>query len=241
MDHPFMQAWALMPEAVGAFRGPGTTSGIENLRDGPFRRDGAAFRTDIGNWGWDLSGSPYVDVETAVRADGLIGTALRQRIAATVPRQMRLGFLLEQLPSPDNRVTFDSGYMDALGLPRPVIRYHIDDYTRAGAALARRVSKVVFEAVGAADHTSYDPSWHTYVTWKGQGYALMGAGHLVGTHRLSDRRDDGVVDPDQRHWRLRNVFVVGAGSMRTIGTSNPTLTLAALTLRSVPAMLDVIT
>ena len=240
MDHPFMQAWALMPQAVGAFRGPGTTSGIENLRDGDFRRNTAAFRTDIGNWGWDLSGSPYADVETAVRTNGLVGTALREYIACTVPRQMRLGFLLEQLPSPDNRVTFDSGYTDALGLPRPVIHYHIDDYTRAGAALARRVSKVVFGAVGATDHTSYDPSWHTYVKWKGQGFALMGAGHLVGTHRLSDRRDDGVVDVDQRHWQLRNVFVVGAGSMRTIGTSNPTLTLTALALRSVPAMLEVL-
>ena len=34
MDHPYVLAWALMPYAVGAFRGPSSTSGIEILRDG---------------------------------------------------------------------------------------------------------------------------------------------------------------------------------------------------------------
>jgi len=38
MDHPLYLAWALMPQPVFGYRGPLATSGIENLRDGKFRR-----------------------------------------------------------------------------------------------------------------------------------------------------------------------------------------------------------
>jgi choline dehydrogenase-like flavoprotein len=41
-----------------------------------------------------------------------------------------------------------------------------------------------------------------------------------------------VVDADQRSWEHRNLFVVGSGSFPTMGTSNPTLTMAALALRT---------
>jgi choline dehydrogenase-like flavoprotein len=46
-----------------------------------------------------------------------------------------------------------------------------------------------------------------------------------------------VVDPDQRCWDHENLYLVGGGSMPTVGTSNVTLTVAALCLRSVRAML----
>jgi choline dehydrogenase-like flavoprotein len=56
MDHPLYLAWALMPEGKPIFPycGPLSTAGIEDLRDGPFRRDRAAFRVEIGNEGWNF-------------------------------------------------------------------------------------------------------------------------------------------------------------------------------------------
>jgi choline dehydrogenase-like flavoprotein len=46
-----------------------------------------------------------------------------------------------------------------------------------------------------------------------------------------------VVDADQRCWDHQNLYMVGGGSMPTVGTSNVTLTIAALCLRSARAML----
>lgn len=46
-----------------------------------------------------------------------------------------------------------------------------------------------------------------------------------------------VVDADQRSWDHQNLYLVGGGSMPTVGTSNVTLTIAALCLRSTRAML----
>ena len=39
------------------YRGPLSTAGIEDLRDGPFRRERGAFRIEIGNEGWNFSRS----------------------------------------------------------------------------------------------------------------------------------------------------------------------------------------
>jgi choline dehydrogenase-like flavoprotein len=41
-----------------------------------------------------------------------------------------------------------------------------------------------------------------------------------------------VVDAEQRSWNHRNLYLVGCGSFPTLGTSNPTLTLAALAIRT---------
>ena len=62
MDHPFLLSWGLADEPFGTFRGPGSTSGIETLRDGPYRADHAAFRVDIDNWGFGILGAPVTDV-----------------------------------------------------------------------------------------------------------------------------------------------------------------------------------
>ena len=57
-------------------------------------------------------------------------------------------------------------------------------------------------------------------------------GHFAGTHVMGADRSTSVVDVDQRSWEHRNLFLVGSGSFPTMGTSNPTLTLAALALRT---------
>ena len=239
MDHPFMLAWALMPETVGAFRGPSSTSGIESLRDGAFRRDRAAFRTEIANWGWDFAAfSPYSDVEIGVHQNGLFGEELRSWLADRIPRQIRLGFLLEQLPSPGNRVTVSDGYRDALGQPRPVIHYDVDSYTRAGLVAARNLSKEAFKYLEAADATVYNESDAGYVTFRDAGYTYHGSGHCVGTHRMGSSPEDSVVDDRQRCWDHENLYLVGCGSMPTIATSNPTLTMAALAFRTAEGILE---
>lgn len=191
---------------------------------------------EIDNWGWDFAAfAPYSDVEAAV-AGGLYGAALREHLAGTVPRQFHVGFLFEQLPDPRNRVYVDDAYVDPLGIPRPRIQYYVDDYTRAGMAAARELWTQLFDHLGAADATAFDPTDPRYLTYEGQGYAYHGAGHNVGTHRMGTRPEDSVVDTDQRCWDHPNLYLVGCGSMPTIATSNPSLTMTALALRSAESM-----
>jgi choline dehydrogenase-like flavoprotein len=238
MDHPYVLSWALMPESIGAYRGPSSTSGIEVLRDGAFRRDRAAFRMEVVNWGWDfITDSPFSDVEASVDK-GLFGSDLRQKIADTVPRQFHLGFMYEQLPDAKNRVFLKNGYVDALGIPRPCIQYDVDDYVRKGMAASRELWNQLFKKLGATVHTAYSESDPGYVTYNGKPYSFIGAGHVVGTHRMGTGAGDSAVDSFQRSWEHENLFLAGCGSMPTVATSNPSLTMAALAFRTAEQILD---
>jgi choline dehydrogenase-like flavoprotein len=234
MDHPALYAWGLSPGPVGAFRGPQSTSGIEELRGGVFRAEHAAFRFDIGNDGWRATtGAPDSTVADAVAGAGLYGSRLRGHLEEMLPRQVRFSIAVEQLRSPDNNVTIDPRYVDQLGNPRPVLSYHLDDYTLAGMAAATEVYREVFRRAGIADRTDPEQgSWFPSVRYGDQVFHYHGMGHLAGTHVMGASAADSVVDPDQRSWRHRNLYLVGAGSFPTMGTSNPTLTMAALALRT---------
>jgi choline dehydrogenase-like flavoprotein len=66
----------------------------------------------------------------------------------------------------------------------------------------------------------------------------FGAGHIVGTYRMGTDRTASVVDAGQRSWDHRNLFLTGSGTFPTVATANPTLTLAALALRTAKSVID---
>ena len=149
-----------------------------------------------------------------------------------IGRQFRLGALIEQLPDPDNRVTLDPRYTDQLGLPRPVVSYDLDAYVREGMAAAHGITSRIFQRVGVEDCTEPVNEITTNVQWRGQTFAWDGAGHYSGTHLMGDDPSSSVVDGHQRVWGYENLHAAGPGSMPTMGTSNPSLTVAALAFRT---------
>ena len=184
----------------------------------------------IDNWGWAWPAfSPNSDLAHAVNQMNLFGGALRKHLEELLPRQMLLHFECEQLPEPTNRITLDPQYVDLLGNYRPVIHYNASDYLRAAFAVAKGISDQMFARVGVQDYTQYNPTDSNYVTYNNVGYSYQGAGHLVGTHRMGSTPHNSVVNREQRTWDHPNLFLVGCGNMTTLGTSNPTLTLSALT------------
>lgn len=243
MDHPALYAWGMARIPVGAYRGPLSTAGIDDLRGGPFRAEHAAFRFDIGNDGWRATtGAPDTSVAAAVTGQGLFGASLRGHLEATLPRHVRFSLAVEQLWSAANRVTIDPRYTDQLGNPRPVIGYHIDDYTLAGMAAATGVYQRMFARAGIEDRT--DPSsssWFPSAAYDGRVFHYHGMGHFAGTHVMGSSAADSVVDADQRSWAHSNLFIVGSGSFPSMGTSNPTLTMAALSLRTARRMVEELT
>lgn len=234
MDHPCLYAWGLSPVPVGPFRGPLSTAGIDDLRGGGFRNRHAAFRFDIGNDGWRAtSGAPDSTVAEAVRKQHLFGSRLYRHVADVLSRQVRFSLAVEQLPAAANAVSIDSRYRDPMGNPRPVISYHIDDYTLAGMEAATCVYRAVFERAGITDCTDPEEgSWFPSVSHGDKVFHYHGMGHFGGTHLMGDSPEHSVVDSDQRAWEHRNLFLLGSGSFPTMGTSNPTLTMAALALRT---------
>lgn len=234
MDHPTLYAFGNAPGPVGAFRGPLSTSGIEELRGGGFRARHAAFRFDIGNDGWRApAGAPDSTVMDEVLKSRRFGTALRRQLAESLRRQVRLSLAVEQLPERENRVTLDRRFVDPLGNPRPAIHYRISDYTLAGMVAARDVSKQLFRHAGVEDMTDSGPSkWFPTAVYRDTVLRYHGMGHFAGTHLMGKDARDSVLDHLQRCWEHPNLYMVGSGSFPTMGTSNPTLTIAALAIRT---------
>ena len=55
--------------------------------------------------------------------------------------------------------------------------------------------------------------------------------HHIGTVRMGDSPDTGVVDKNCKVFGLQNLYVAGCGVFPTSGVTNPTLSLTALSLR----------
>jgi choline dehydrogenase-like flavoprotein len=238
MDHAYLLSWALMPQICGVMRGTNCTGGIVDLRGGTFRAHQAAFSADIHNdgWGWAV-GSPYSDLIEMVDSQNKFGCDLRQALIDRVSRQLQFAFMIEVLPNESNRVNVDPAYTDRLGNMRPVISFNVPDYTLRGAAYARQFAKIVFQRLGAADYTAYDPADYGFVTYENDGYVIRGGNHIAGTHVMGSSKSDSVVDQFQRSWDHDNLYLAGGGSMPTIGTANVTLTIAALCFRTATAIL----
>jgi glucose dehydrogenase len=267
MDHPYYVAWALMPpgKPVFPYRGPLITSGIGDLCDGPFRTRRAGFRVDIGNEGWNfvVAGSKFgsdpavttLDFVNGMNQSGinttefnglgtdnavLLGAELANKLHDVMTRQFRIGFLVEQPPDPNNRVTLSAQYTDALGLPRPEITYSISDYTKQGIVAAYRMRKLIFNKMGATDftHRRNDPlsdnpfGFVEIIDGEPVQLSYGGAGHIMGTYRMGDDAKTSVVNSFQRSHDHDNLYLVGSGTFPTGATANPTLTLSALAIRT---------
>lgn len=229
MDHTYLLAWGLLPTPAGTMRGTKVTSGIADFRYGQFRKHKAPFSIDIHNdgWGW-ATGSPFTDIEQLVDNENKFGAELREATVNRISNQLLFAYQVEQPADPANRITVDPKYTDALGNPKPVISYNLSDYSKAGIAFARQTSKLFFQRLGAEDFSHYPTSDYSYFTYEGEGYYFRGGNHFAGTHIMGTDAKTSVVNTEQRSWDHPNLFIVGSGSMPSIGTSNTTLTLAAL-------------
>jgi choline dehydrogenase-like flavoprotein len=166
----------------------------------------------------------------------LYGPALTGALNANISRQFRVGFLIEQTPDAGNRVTLARENPDGLGLPRPKITYDLSPYTRRGIIAAHRFKDLLFDRMHATDFTMVsdnDPSrFDEQIDGETVRLNFTGAGHIMGTYRMGTSKDNSVVDSYQRSHDHDNLYLVGSGTFPTGATANPTLTIAALALRT---------
>jgi choline dehydrogenase-like flavoprotein len=251
MDHPYYVSWGMVPTPIYPYRGPLITSGIGDLCDGPFRRERGAFRVDIGNEGWNfvVGGDPNVTTVDFVNGmnragpnagkQALFGDDLAKKLNDSFTRQFRCGFLVEQTPDPANRVTLSRTFSDGLGLPRPQISYSLSDYTRKGIVAAYQMKNLMFSKMGITAQDEFtriadnDPTrFVEKLDGKDVVLNYMGAGHVMGTCRMGTGKGNSVVNDMQQSWDHANLYLVGSGTFPTGATANPTLTIAALALRT---------
>jgi choline dehydrogenase-like flavoprotein len=199
-----------------------STAGIESTRAGDWRSDHAAFRIQLDNRGWAWPEAAPGSTVRGLIAQGLRGVELDRALADRTAREINLVAMVEQLPLFENRIVPDFDRRDAIGVPRPRITYRIDEYSKNALAHGRRVAREVFTAMRATDIR--------------EAPGITASGHVMGTYRMGIDPKQSVVSPDHRSHDHPNLFLLGSGVFPTGAASNPTLTLAALALRSISAI-----
>ncbi|MBY4677038.1 GMC family oxidoreductase [Marinobacterium arenosum] len=225
---------------VYPYRGPVSATGaIGGWRDGEFRKEYASIAPFTINGAFKFGTGPLDEAAQAID-EGYLGSALRQRVDEMTARQVNLHSTVEVMPNPDNRVSLAYDQLDPLGLPRPKLDFKLDDYTLRGCRVAWDAHLKIFNQMGVArrDGGQLQPNeanWQKLLRGElDKTYYSLTSGDAViaGTVRMGDDPASAVVDRHCRSFDHQNLYIVGTCNYPTIGSASPSLTAAALGLRS---------
>lgn len=210
MDHAIFVSKFRMPEPLYLGRGPQSVSTILAGRDGAFRSEYAAAKFFLGN---DLN--IHQEAAGMLRDESSWIEPLKNLKNIAI-HQGQIGAEVEQLPDKKNRLQLDQKRLDPLGLPLPYINYQLSDYTKKGIEVWKNYTENLIDQLGATEvDTSLSLSSH----------------HPGGTTRMGRDVKASVVNEQCRSHDHDNLYIIGGSLFPAMGTANPTLTIAALSLR----------
>jgi choline dehydrogenase-like flavoprotein len=154
--------------------------------------------------------------EIAVQS-GLWGRELQGHVRDTFGFEVGVGIYGDMLPKLENSILLGKS-KDEYGDPVPSIQMSFGDFERRSVDRGAQVGQDLLKRMGASE-----------IRKRGPG---MGAGHLMGTTRMGKDAANSVCDEWGRCHDLDNVFVAGSSLFSTAGCSNPTMTIAALAVRT---------
>lgn len=136
----------------------------------------------------------------------------------------KVGLFMEQAPNRESRVLL-SDRRDALGMRRAVLDWRLTEldwktYEKTAIVLAAEFERLdVGGVISPIEPTKRDRE------------AVLHSNHQLGTTRMSDDKQLGVVDSNCRVHDLSNLYIMGGSIFPTVSWANPTFTLLAITLR----------
>ncbi|MES0016585.1 GMC family oxidoreductase [Mesorhizobium sp. M0036] len=122
----------------------------------------------------------------------------------------------EDMPRAENRVTLHKDEKEAHGMP--IADVHFDDHPNDTAMRnhAYKQATALYDAVGATRSFPTPPYPST---------------HNLGTNRMSEKAEDGVVNKHGQAHDIKNLFVSDGSQFTTGAAENPTLTIVSLAIR----------
>ena len=133
---------------------------------------------------------------------------------------------MEPIPNPDTFVRLSDKEVDFLGQQKLEVNWQVTDAELANAHRAVELCALEFASMGFG--RAYSPLLEKPDEWPS---TFTSGKHHCGTTRMSDSPTTGVVDSNCKVFDVDNLYVTGSSVFPTIGHTNPTLNLVALSLR----------
>jgi len=156
-----------------------------------------------------------------------LAVAMQQRRG--LPHKLESLFIdviAEQPPMRENRIVL-SDKKDALGVPMARVEWKISEPERRSIISLSQKFAAAMENAGLPAPVLDD--W--VVNNQPEAGVIIDMAHSMGGTRMSVDPDAGVVDPDGKVHGVENLFVAGSSVFPTSSHVNPTLTIAALSIR----------
>ena len=211
MEHPFIKAGGYLPSK----RFYPSRVGFERLEsmsyyDGAERHQRGAMKLEF-----EFAHDPLRDMES----EHLWGERLDRHDKERFGHWLDINVETEMQPNSNSRISLDPEEKDLFGDPAPHVHMAFNDIDHRTQRRALEIATDLLQASGAQDIKPVGPR------------GLSFPAHNMGTCRMSDNPALGVVDRNCRVHGTSNLYVAGSSVYPTGGGCNPTLTIAALSLR----------
>jgi len=155
-------------------------------------------------------------------------TRINEEFVENIDQAYLLHTRIEQAPNPNSRIYLDKE-KDALGMHRANLDWELKTIDKRSI---RKMYEIMGKQFGISDigrikllNFLTDDNEKTWPDFMSGGF------HHMGTTRMSDDAQKGVVDKNCKLHNINNLYVAGSSCFTTGGAANPTFTLIALSLR----------
>lgn len=146
------------------------------------------------------------------------------RLLQPTPKYYYLDQRIEQAPNANSRVVISSK-KDSLGVPLANLEWNLNEHDYRTFKIGQEKIIKELSAVGAGRFIIED------ITPELVDARVAGHYHHIGTTRMSDSAENGVVDVNCKVHGIDNLYIAGSSVFPTAGYSGPTMMIVALSLR----------
>jgi choline dehydrogenase-like flavoprotein len=190
-----------------------------NQARGQARGQSRGKRDYVGGWGMQMNYVTWRWPHHAKSIEGF-GSAYKKRVRELHPAMFQIGAWGKVEHRADNRVTVDPKKVDKFGIPIPVVQFNWGENDLNLFRDMRESVMEVLDACGAETVINRDE--------RPGGFAS----HEVGTCRMGKDPKTSVLNSYCQSHEIKNLFVVDGSCFTSFSEKNPTLTIAALAVRS---------
>jgi choline dehydrogenase-like flavoprotein len=176
-------------------------------------------RDYIGGYGMQMNYISWRWPHHAPSVEGF-GSSFKKRVRELHPAMFQIGAWGKVEHRIDNRVTVNPQRTDEYGIPVPVINFTWSENDRALFKDMRQSLEEILDACKAE------------IILKGSDTPGGFASHEVGTSRMGVDPKRSVLNSYCQSHEIKNLFVIDGSCFTTFSEKNPTLTIAALAVRS---------
>jgi len=156
---------------------------------------------------------------------------VKKRLLYPSDARIRIHAVIEQTPTPDNRITLSAEERDPYGVPVPVVEWNISEQDVAALRELANTFSEMWSSTGLQQLGNLQRREMTDI--ESDLSNVGGIYHPTGTTRMAADPSAGVVDKNLSLFHCKSIQILSTSVLPTGGGSNPTMMVLLLAMRCI--------